>query len=102
MQQFIAFLKIMKSFRVDTVNVKDNIIALKLVSFNFYYEIKNTDIPDMTCDLNKLLLHLNRKIQDQKKIKILRKDNENSLAKKILKLEHQLYPRAIVKFLSSR
>ena len=38
----------------------------------------------------------------QKKIKILRKDNENSLAKKILKLEHQLYPRAIVKFLSSR
>ena len=38
----------------------------------------------------------------QKKIKILRKDNENSLAKKVLKLEHQLYPRAIVKFLSSR
>ena len=42
------------------------------------------------------------KIILQKKIKILRKDNENSLAKKILKLEHQLYPRAIVKFLSSR
>ena len=38
----------------------------------------------------------------QKKIKILRKDNESSLAKKVLKLEHQLYPRAIVKFLSSR
>jgi len=42
------------------------------------------------------------KIILQKKIKILRKDNENSLEKKILKLEHQLYPRAIVKFLSSR
>ena len=42
------------------------------------------------------------KIILQKKIKILRKDNENSLAKKVLKLEHQLYPRAIVKFLSSR
>ena len=42
------------------------------------------------------------KIILQKKIKILRKDNKNSLAKKILKLEHQLYPRAIVKFLSSR
>ena len=41
------------------------------------------------------------KIILQKKIKILRKDNENSLAKKVLKLEHQLYPRAIVKFLSS-
>ena len=42
------------------------------------------------------------KIILQKKIKILRKDNENSLTKKVLKLEHQLYPRAIVKFLSSR
>ncbi len=42
------------------------------------------------------------KIILQKKIKILKKDNENSLAKKILKLEHQLYPKAIVKFLSSR
>ena len=42
------------------------------------------------------------KIILQEKIKILRKDNENSLAKKVLKLEHQLYPRAIVKFLSSR
>ena len=42
------------------------------------------------------------KIILQKKIKILKKDNENSLAKKILKLEHQLYPRAIVKILSSR
>ena len=42
------------------------------------------------------------KIILQKKIKILRKDNENSLAKKVLKHEHQLYPRAIVKFLSSR
>jgi formyltetrahydrofolate-dependent phosphoribosylglycinamide formyltransferase len=42
------------------------------------------------------------KIILQKKIKILKKDNENSLAKNILKLEHQLYPRAIVKFLSSR
>ena len=42
------------------------------------------------------------KIILQKKIKILRKDNENSLTKKVLKLEHQLYPKAIVKFLSSR
>ena len=42
------------------------------------------------------------KIILQKKIKILKKDNEISLAKKILKLEHQLYPRAILKFLSNR
>ena len=42
------------------------------------------------------------KIIFQKKIEILRKDNENSLAKKVLKLEHHLYPKAIVKFLSNR
>ena len=42
------------------------------------------------------------KIILQKRIKILKKDNEISLAKKILKIEHQLYPRAIVKILSSR
>ena len=42
------------------------------------------------------------KIILQKKIKILKKDNEISLAKKILKIEHQLYPRAILKFLSNR
>ena len=33
----------------------------------------------------------------QKKIKIGAKDNANSLAKKVLKLEHKLYPAAIMK-----
>ena len=33
----------------------------------------------------------------QKKIKILKKDNEITLAKKVLKLEHKIYPRSIIK-----
>ena len=33
----------------------------------------------------------------QKKIKIGAKDNANSLVKKVLKLEHKLYPAAIMK-----
>ena len=37
------------------------------------------------------------KIILQKKIKISAKDNSTSLAKKILKLEHKLYPNAIMK-----
>ncbi len=41
------------------------------------------------------------KIILQKKIKILKSDNLNSLEKKILKLEHKLYPKAIYKFLSN-
>ena len=37
------------------------------------------------------------KIILQKKIKIAKKDNSVSLAKKVLKHEHKLYPAAIVK-----
>ena len=40
------------------------------------------------------------KIIMQKKIKISFNDNANSLAKKVLKLEHKLYPAAIIKILS--
>jgi len=37
----------------------------------------------------------------QKKLKILKSDNAKTLEKKILKLEHKLYPEAISKFLSN-
>ena len=40
------------------------------------------------------------KIILQKKIKISKKENEKSLEKKILKIEHKLYPKAIKKFLN--
>jgi phosphoribosylglycinamide formyltransferase-1 len=36
------------------------------------------------------------KIILQKKVKIAKKDNANSLAKKILSQEHKLYPKAIL------
>ena len=41
------------------------------------------------------------KIILQKKIKISKNENEKSLEKKVLKIEHKLYPRAIEKFLNS-
>ena len=41
------------------------------------------------------------KIVLQKKIKLAKNENEKSLEKKILKLEHKLYPRAIKKYLLS-
>tara|TARA_B100000427_G_scaffold269348_1_gene235629 strand:+ start:1530 stop:2111 length:582 start_codon:yes stop_codon:yes gene_type:complete len=41
------------------------------------------------------------KIILQKKVKILKSDNIYSLEKKILKIEHKLYPKAISKFLSN-
>ena len=36
-------------------------------------------------------------IREMKKIKILKKDTPKSLAKKVLKQEHKLYPKAILK-----
>jgi formyltetrahydrofolate-dependent phosphoribosylglycinamide formyltransferase len=41
------------------------------------------------------------KIILQKKIKVLKSDNEKILEKKILKIEHKLYPEAIYKILSN-
>tara|TARA_B100001250_G_C19641834_1_gene718629 strand:+ start:272 stop:853 length:582 start_codon:yes stop_codon:yes gene_type:complete len=41
------------------------------------------------------------KIILQKKIKVLKNENKKSLEKKILKMEHKLYPKAIKKFLIS-
>ena len=37
----------------------------------------------------------------QKKVKILRSDTVRSLEKKVLKIEHKIYPKAIVKLLTS-
>ncbi len=41
------------------------------------------------------------KIILQKKVKILKKDSENSLSKRVLKVENLIYPKAIKKFISS-
>ena len=41
------------------------------------------------------------KIILQKKIKILKSDSGKSLEKKILKIEHKMYPKAIIKLLAS-
>ena len=37
----------------------------------------------------------------QKKVKILKKDSEKSLEKKVLKIEHKIYPKAIIRLLTS-
>ena len=41
------------------------------------------------------------KIISQKKIKVSKYENEKSLQKKVLKIEHNLYPKAIKKILIS-
>jgi len=40
------------------------------------------------------------KIILQKKVKVFKNDDEKTLSKRVLKVEHQLYPKAIIKFLN--
>ena len=41
------------------------------------------------------------KIIIQEKVKILKSDNKRTLEKKILKIEHRIYPKAIIKLLTN-
>ena len=41
------------------------------------------------------------KIILQKRVKILKSDSRKSLEKKVLKIEHKIYPKAIIRFLAS-
>ena len=41
------------------------------------------------------------KIILQKKVRILKSDDKNSLSKKVLKIENLIYPKAIKKFIAS-
>ncbi len=50
--------------------------------------------------------HVNRyldsgKIIFQKKVKITKKDNKKTIEKKVLKIEHEIYPKTIDKLLSN-
>ena len=40
-------------------------------------------------------------LQDGKKVRILKSDNASSLEKRVIKVEHRVYPKAIVKFFSN-
>ena len=46
-------------------------------------------LQSVQCDSGKIIL--------QRKIKVLIEDNEKTLAKRLLKIENKLYPKAILK-----
>ena len=90
-----------KKFNKPILNIHPSLLP-KYKGINTHYRvIKNNEkfsgssvhVVTSKLDSGKIIL--------QKKIKILKSDNSNSLEKKILKLEHKLYPKAIIKFLSN-
>ena len=116
-------LKLMKKYNIDMICLAG---FMKIVSGNFINKFANPILnihPSLLPKYKGLNTHLRAiknkdkfsgasvhkvtqkldsgKIILQKKIKILKKDNVKSLKKKVLKIEHEIYPKAIVKFLTN-
>ena len=97
-----GFMKILsndfiKKFNGQIINIHPSLLP-KYKGLNTHFRaIKNKD--KLTgCTVHHVTSKLDSgEIILQKKIKISAKDNPTSLAKKVLKLEHRLYPAAIMK-----
>tara|TARA_B110001450_G_C17569663_1_gene460260 strand:+ start:444 stop:1022 length:579 start_codon:yes stop_codon:yes gene_type:complete len=100
-----GFMKILsknfiKTFNGKIINVHPSLLPKYKGLQTHYRAIKNKD-KFAGCTIHYVTKKLDSgKIIVQKKIKITLKDNPNSLAKKVLKLEHKLYPAAIMKIFS--
>ena len=100
-----GFMKILsknfiKTFNGKIINVHPSLLPKYKGLQTHYRAIKNKD-KFAGCTIQYVTKKLDSgKIIVQKKIKITLKDNPNSLAKKVLKLEHKLYPAAIMKIFS--
>ncbi len=116
-------LKLMKKYNIDMICLAG---FMKIVSGNFIKKFANPILnihPSLLPKYKGLNTHLRAiknkdkfsgasvhkvtqkldsgKIILQKKIKILKKDTVKSLEKKVLKIEHEIYPKAIIKFLTN-
>ena len=116
-------LKLMKKYNIDMICLAG---FMKILSGNFIKKFANPILnihPSLLPKYKGLNTHLRAiknkdkfsgasvhkvtqkldsgKIILQKKVKILKKDDVRSLKKKVLMVEHEIYPKAIVKFLTN-
>ena len=90
-----------KEFSKPILNIHPSLLP-KYKGLNTHFRaIKNKD-KFSGASVHKVTQKLDSgKIILQKKIKILKKDTVKSLEKKVLKIEHEIYPKAIVKFITN-
>ncbi len=93
--------KFIKKFSKPILNIHPSLLP-KYKGLNTHYKaIKNRDkysgatvhIVNENLDSGKIII--------QKKVKILKSDGEKTLEKKVLKIEHSIYSRAITKLLTN-
>ena len=101
-----GFMKILsgnfiKKFKKPVLNIHPSLLP-KYKGLNTHYRaIKNKDkysgatvhVVDKKLDSGRIIM--------QKSVIILKSDNETSLKKKVLKIEHEIYPKAIIRVLTN-
>ena len=87
-----------KKFDGKIINIHPSLLP-KYKGLNTHFRAINNKDKFAGCTVHYVTLQNldSGKIIIQKKIKITTKDNPTSLAKKVLKQEHKLYPAAIMK-----
>ena len=101
-----GFMKILpvyfiKSFKGKIINIHPSLLP-KYKGLNTHKRVINNNEKFTGCTVHFVNKFLDSgKVVIQKKVRIKRDDNPKSIEKKVLKIEHKIYPRAIRKVLSS-
>ena len=93
--------KFIKKFSKPILNIHPSLLP-KYKGLNTHLRALNNNERYSGASIHRVTEKLDSgKIILQKKVKILKSDNAKVLEKKVLKIEHDIYPKAIVKFLTS-
>ncbi len=93
--------KIINNYKNKILNIHPSLLP-KYKGLNTHKRAIKNNEKFTGCTVHMVNLKLDSgKIILQKKIRILKKDDENSLSKRVLKVENLIYPKAIKKFISS-
>ena len=93
--------KIINKYKNRILNIHPSLLP-KYKGLNTHKRVLKNNEKFTGCTVHVVNLKLDSgKIILQKKIKVLKKDNENSLSKRVLKFENLIYPKAIKKFIET-
>ena len=93
--------KIINNYKNKILNIHPSLLP-KYKGLNTHRRVLKNNEKFTGCTVHIVSSKLDSgKIILQKKIKILKKDNENSLSRRVLKIENIIYPKAVKRFISN-
>ncbi len=94
--------KFIQKFKGNIMNIHPSLLP-KYKGLNTHERVINNNEKFSGCTVHLVNSKLDSgKIIMQKKVKVFKKDSSKKLAKRILKQEHIIYPKAILKIISNR